>query len=472
QEIAIFEENNYLFKALDIAKSTYRFYYLSQDMCHIVGYTGNICSNKNSNINKPDNFTVGQVGLEKYYQNSLEGVFGYRQIEVDSKANIIRKIQTNNPLPGNNIHISINSKIQKNLTDLLDPAGGSAIVMNVENGAITALSSTPTFDTNKLIKFDNNYWKEIINDSNLPLINKSIKKLYAPGSIFKLVIIFAALEFGIDPSQKFFCSGKPYFSGNSFRCSKYSGHRNINMYDAVKYSCNHYIYNIVKIIGIDNIIDIAKKFGFGSKTGIDLPGEAKGLLPTPQWKFNKYKEKWRTGDSFNLAMGQGFILATPIQMARFITAIASGGELFTPSIAQCNISSTSNSNTGNNSGNKLNTRSKIVDIKKSNINIVQRMLYRVVNEKGGTGYKNARLAHAYHQMAGKTGTAQVIAKSSVNNNLSSLSVKRKFRNHSTFIGYAPYNNPSHTVTVFADHGGNGGGVASSIARKITDDILH
>ncbi|MEG8230813.1 penicillin-binding transpeptidase domain-containing protein, partial [Candidatus Rickettsia tasmanensis] len=269
---------------------------------------------------------------------------------------------------------------------------------------------------------------------------------------FKIITVLAALEVGINPNKTVFCDGSSAFGTNSFRCWNHSGHGTLDMMSALKHSCNIYMYELARIVGPDKILEVAREFGLGSKTGIDLAPESSGFVPSKEWKKKKLKLPWSIGDSFNLAIGQGFLGVTPMQLARFITAIASNGKLYTPRIL------------------KNDPEFYNVNIKPENITIIQESLYNTVNVAGGTAYYN-RILGKNRQFAGKTGTSQVQGKLNAKDDLSRKSIAWERRNHALFLGFAPYRNPSYSVTVFIDHGGGGNKAAAPVARKIMSDVL-
>jgi penicillin-binding protein 2 len=320
------------------------------------------------------------------------------------------------------------------------------------DGSILSCCSTPSYNPNNFNFLSNKYWASLIHDPNKPLINKTIHSLYPPGSIFKLITILAALESGIATSHTINCNGGPVLGGNSFRCAKRTGHGILNMHDAIMYSCNIYMFEIAKLIGPEKIINIAKKFGFGSKTGIDLSSELAGFVPTLDWKQKELNKKWSLGDTFNLSIGQGFTLCTPMQLARFITAIAANGKLYTPKIV------------------KSEAEYIQLDVNNDHINFLKQAMHSTVNIIGGTGY-SAKLNHNEIHLAGKTGTSQVVAKKNTEDDLSRSDIAWNRRNHAIFTGYAPSENPKYSVTVYYDHGGGGGKAAAPIAKKILEQVF-
>lgn len=455
KQISVIEERKEILKSLFIDIGSTRFYKYGKDTAHLLGYMGK--TDKNTKIGDlaftDENFRIGKNGVEKFYEETLIGKFGYKQIEVNAHGNYIRELSKNQPLNGNDLYLNIDAELQKKITPYLNEKGCSAIVMDCLDGSILACSSTPSYDPNEFNFLSNKYWTQLIENPHKPLINKTIHSLYPPGSIFKLITILAALEFGIDPHHIINCNGGPLLGGNSFRCAKQDGHGSVNMHNAIIYSCNIYIFEIAKLIGPEKIINTAQKFGFGLKTGIDLPFELAGFVPTLDWKKREFKEKWSLGDTLNLSIGQGFLLCTPMQLARFITAIATKGKLYTPKIA------------------KSQADYVMLDINNDHLNFLKQALHDTVNTVNGTGY-SGKLHHSTISMAGKTGTAQVIAKKNANDNLSRSDIAWNRRNHAIFTGYAPSQNPKYTISVYYDHGGGGGKAATPIAKNILQEILE
>jgi len=455
QQVSVIEERKEVLKSLFIDIGSIRFYKYAEDTVHLLGYMGRI--DKNKKIDElaftDENFRVGKIGIEKFYEDKLRGKFGYKQIEVNAHGNYVRNLSENQPLKGNELHLNIDAELQKKITPYLNNRGSSAIVMDCLDGSILSCCSTPSYNPNNFNFLSNKYWASLIHDPNKPLINKTIHSLYPPGSIFKLITILAALESGIATSHTIHCNGGPVLGGNSFRCAKTTGHGVLNMHDAIMYSCNIYMFEIAKLIGPEKIINIALKFGFGSKTGIDLSSELAGFVPTLDWKQKELNKKWSLGDTFNLSIGQGFTLCTPMQLARFITAIAANGKLYTPKIV------------------KSEAEYIQLDVNNDHINFLKQAMHSTVNIIGGTGY-SAKLNHNEIHLAGKTGTSQVVAKKNTEDDLSRSDIAWSRRNHAIFTGYAPSENPKYSVTVYYDHGGGGGKAAAPIAKKILEQVFN
>jgi len=455
QQISLIEEQKINLNSIFIEMGYSRFYPIAAPLCHIIGYMGQINEQEKQelNISNLNDFNIGKAGIEKYYEEKLRGVFGYKQVEVNAFGKQIREITNIAAENGNDLHLNIDAKLQEKIQPYLNKQGCSAIVMDSTNGNILIMSTSPTFEPNNFTKLSQNYWESLINNPYKPLINKAVQNNYPPGSVFKIITILAALENGITVDKTVHCTGESVLGSNSFRCWHKPGHGIVDMFSAIKYSCNTYMYELGRIIGCEKIIQMAERFGFGAKTGIDILGEASGFVPSKEWKQNKLKSKWTIGDTLNLSIGQGFLLATPIQLARFATAIASNGRLYLPRIAKSTPSYS-----------QINIDQKYLDILKEG-------MFKAVNTMGGTAYYSRILAEK-HQLAGKTGTAQVQSKVNENDDLSRESIAWEKRNHAVFLGFAPYKKPLYSIAVFVDHGGGGGRAAAPIASKIMAEILN
>jgi penicillin-binding protein 2 len=453
QQIAVIEERRPELKSVFIDAGFDRHYPNDASTVHILGYMGRPNKTKLLPSFIDENFKVGKNGIERYYENELRGEFGHKRIEVNAYGKYVRELGQNASISGKNLYLNIDSILQKKITSYLSPKGCSAIVMDCTNGSMLICSSSPGYDPNKFINLSIKYWNSLMNNPYKPLIDKTIKSLYPPGSIFKIITALAALESGVNPDDKIICTGGPILGGNKFRCSRSRGHGALNMIDAIKHSCNSYIYGIARQIGADKILEVATKFGFGQRTNIDLPGELSGFIPSQAWKKEKYGTRWNLGDTLNLSIGQGFLLTTPMQLTRMIAAIANGGKLLTPRIVSSEAEYTHQ-----------------IDVSLEHLDIIKTALYHTINSPGGTGYLS-RVNYKSMRMAGKTGTAQVQAKKNAADNLSREDINWESRNHAIFSGYAPFNAPKFAISVYYDHGGGGGRAAAPIAKKIIQDVL-
>lgn len=448
-KVSILEERKSELKSLFVDIGYYR-YYTKKDSCaHLIGYLGRDYNKADTTF---EHFKVGKNGVEKFYEEKLRGKFGHKKLEVNAHGRYIRSISTSDSEAGSDLIMNIDSDIQQKAQNLLSVQGCSAVIMDCTNGNILSLNSSPSYNPNEFIKLSQKYWNNLINNQYNPLINKVTQSVYPPGSIFKIVVILAALHNGHNQSEKIFCDGGPALGGNSFRCAKRTGHGFVNLSDAIKGSCNTYIYELAKRIGADKIISMARNLGFGMMTGIDMPNEKAGFVPDKEWKLNHVKDKWRLGDTFNLSIGQGYILATPLQLVRMMAAIANNGKLFTPNVA------------------KRESQYIQLDLNSEHLDFMKSALYRVMNEPGGTGYAS-RVNVNGMRMAGKTGTSQVQAKKNALDNLNRTDIAWHRRNHAVFTGYAPFHNPKYAINIYYDHGGGGGRSAAPIAKNIIELVL-
>ncbi|MCP5369884.1 MAG: penicillin-binding protein 2 [Rickettsiaceae bacterium] len=454
QQVSILEERKSEIKSFFVDLGFKRHYRYPQSTAHVTGYLGKQSTKSKEKLEISDEYwRVGKTGLELFYEEQLRGKFGVKTIEVNAHGKYIRDLSKTELIPGLPLHLNLNLELQSKVFEYLPEKGCSVTMMNCNTGAMILYTSTPSFDPNEFYKLSNEYWQNLSINPYKPLIDKCSKSLYPPGSVFKIVTILAALENNILPDTKIFCSGKSELGSNSFRCYKAAGHGSINMQEAIQYSCNSYIFAIARKIGPNKIIEVAKKLGFGQLTGIDLPDEKEGFVPSPEWKYEKHKQRWTLGDTLNMSIGQGFLLTTPLQLTRMMAAIANGGYLLTPSLKTQSIHKV-----------KLN-------IKDQHLIFLQNALHDVMNKPGGTGY-GSRIKHNFYTMAAKTGTAQVRAKKHKNDDLNRTSIAWESRNHAIFSGYLPYEDPQFAITVYFDHGGGGGRSAAPIAKKIITDMLN
>lgn len=449
KDLSSVEELKTDFKSVFVDTGYNRYYPQGSECAHLLGYLGK--SEDKTIID--ESFKVGKTGLENFYEEHLRGSFGHKQLEVNAFGRYVRSLATSESVPGKDLNLNIDSRLQKAVSDNLNPQGASAVLMNCKTGAVYCFNSSPSFDPNNFNFLSNKYWNELNTNQYKPLINKITQSLYPPGSVFKIITVLAALEAGHDPNEHITCTGAPALGGNSFRCSSRTGHGSLTLDQALKYSCNTYMFAIARKIGADRIINMAKKFGLGEKSNIDLPGEKNGFVPTREWKKSKTGNIWTIGDTLNLSIGQGFLLVTPIQLARLVAAIANNGKLLTPRIV---VNEPEFSQ---------------IDVNLEHLEYVKSSMYKAVNEIGGTAYF-CRINHNGAKMAGKTGTAQVIAKKSAADDLSRSNIAWQRRNHAIFFGYAPYDNPEYAVCVYYDHGGGGGSAAAPIAKKIIEFALE
>ncbi len=381
---------------------------------------------------------VGKDGIEKYYDEYLMGRQGGKQVEVDHRGREVRTLGFREPTPGRDVYLTIDLDLQEFCDSLLEDKKGAIIVMDPATGAILAMASAPAYDPAVFIdRSRRNERGDVLKDKDCSLLNRAIAGCYPPGSVFKAVVAMAGLETGIaSPGTMFECQGDLTLGRATFRCWKKKGHGGQVLKEALKNSCNVYFFNLGLLLGPDRISEFAGKFGFGALTGVDLPGENPGILPTRLWKNKRYNNKWYKGDTVNYSIGQGYLLSSPLQIVRMISVFANGGYLVKPYLV---------SEVG---GVPVNDSEKVdLDISLASLETVREGLKKVVNDRTGTGMK-ARLDNMV--VAGKTGTAQTA----------------KGRSHGWFAGFAPFEDARLAVVVFDEYGGKGGYYAAQTAGKV------
>jgi penicillin-binding protein 2 len=439
-----------------VEKGQLRYYPYGTLTAHLIGYVGSISEAdlaKQPVLNHPD-FKIGKNGLEKTLEEELRGQAGIKRIEVDAHGLAVRELSREESTPGNDITLTVNMQLQEFATSKLDPRGSSAVVIDITNGNVIVMASTPSFDANEFTQgISSKYWNELMENPYRPLINKAISSQYPPGSTFKMMVALASLKEGVPPSTIVNCPGYVTLGGRKFHCWKEGGHGSLNMAQALMHSCNSYFYTMARRIGIDNFSNMAKEFGLGAPTSIELPHEASGVVASKSWKRKKYKQEWQMGDTLNSGIGQGYMLATPLQLAVMAARIASG-TMVTPHLVM--------------DKEHLHPHFDPMDIPKEHLAVIREGMNAVTNIPGGTAY-GSRILQPEFAMAGKTGTSQVIGKKYPGQD-NSKSGSWENKNHGLFVGYAPVDNPRYACAVVVEHGGSGSGAAAPVARDILWEV--
>jgi len=437
--VAKVEERNREFPALHVQVEPTRYYVLGEDTSHLLGTVGKIPREEVDHWQAKGvqlQETVGRSGIERVLDESLRGTVGGMQVQVNNRGYLDDVLGSRNPVPGEDLILSLDWRLQKRMAELLSGKQGAGVMLDVKTGEVLALVSQPGFDPNLFIsRKEPEKINEIFKNSKRPLFGRAFKGMYSPGSLFKLIVALAYMEeYLVEWEQRFvFCDGVFELGKARFRCWKRGGHGSVDLIDAIKYSCNFYFYTIGLEVGPEKIAAMASRFGFGKKTGF-LLGEKKGLIPTPKWKKKKYRERWYGGDTANFSIGQGAVLCTPLQMATMISAIASEGIWRSPGLIH----------------NQSNKEIDLTDLAFS-LRQVKEGMRRVVQDPGGTG-KRAWVAEM--PGAGKTGTVEV-----------SLGRGKKIK-HAWFGGFAPYEDPEIVVVFLVEEGQSGGVTAAPLAREM------
>jgi penicillin-binding protein 2 len=468
EEVAFVEENKMRLPGIKIKAEPLRNYVYKDLMSHTLGYLGEISKSKLKSANKSlysQGDFVGKNGLENVFESTLRGKKGHKEVEVDVSG---RELKTIRKLPaesGDNLFLTLDVRVQEELEKAMTNTSekivnGSAVVIKVNTGEILAIASKPTFDPNEFaagITPEN--WRKLINDEMHPLQNRSVHSQYPPGSTYKIAVAYAALEEGVvDPETTIYCPGHFKLGRGRYRCWKKRGHGAMNLHNAIVQSCDVYFYTVGNRMGIDTLARYAKKFGFGSPSGVGLSREKSGLVPSTQWKLKNRKKPWILGETISASIGQGYNLVTPLQQVNMMAAVANGGMLLKPYLVK-RIEEPSGTTIkeffpeirGELAGNS------------KNLEVIRKALRDVVNGPKGTG-KRSRLKNII--VSGKTGTVQVVRMKSNEELKKEDEVSYKYRDHAWFVAFAPYEKPKIAVAVLVEHGGHGGATAAPIAQKI------
>ena len=439
-----------------------RHYLERQTAAHLIGYLSEINADELNSGEYPG-YTVGdyigKFGIEKIFESFLQGKRGGRQVEVNVMGQVVRNLKTVDPQPGQNLYLTIDLRVQKKAEALLEGVAGAVVAMDPQTGQILALASSPSFDQNIFVDgMSHEQWDALVSNPLRPLENKVIHGEYPPASTFKIITAIAALEEGvIDKDTTFYCPGYYKYGNRVYRCWRAAGHDSVNVIKALAESCDVYFYQVGQKLGIDRLSMYAVASGLGSPTGIDLDHEAAGLIPTKEWKKRRTGVAWQGGETLSVAIGQGFDLATPLQMLVLTSAVANGGEMYKPLILKSVYSPEGSV--------ILESKKQLagkLPVSKKTLKIIKEGLWRVVNDKKGTAW----IAHVEgFDISGKTGTAQVVGRSK-ERGLSEEELSHRLKSHAWFVAYAPSVDPQIAVSVIVEHGSHGSSTAAPIARDV------
>ena len=450
-------------RGIQIEEGMMRFYPAGIGNTHVLGYVSlltekDVAGNPNDPMLDLPGYRVGRTGIESSLENTLKGKPGQKTSEINAYGRTVRVLQETPPEAGQDVHLTIDSRLQNFATRLLGEYAASAVVINIQTGEILALVSTPSYDGNLFtvpISYKN--WNKLLNHPHRPLQNKVLSGLYSPGSIFKLVVGLAGLETGdITPNARVNCRGKTKLGDHLFHCWKKEGHGPLNLEEAIMHSCDVYFYEMAQKIGPEKIIETAQRLGFGAPVQIGMNDESIGLLPTPAWKMERRGEGWRMGDTLNLSIGQGFLNATPLQIATAVARIA-GGKNIHPTVLK----------------NQLKPAEPL-PFKAAYLRVLRAGMYDVVNRPGGTAY-GSRFNFRGQKMAGKTATTQVrriSLKEREDGVISQDKLPEKYRDHAIFAAFAPTDNPKYAAVVLVEHGGGGSRTAAPLMRELMTKVLE
>ena len=441
--------------------------YLNNGMnAHLLGYLGEIGPTQ-LKILRQKGYSmgdeIGQFGLEKKWERYLRGRIGKQQVEVDALGRRIKVLDQEKDVPGHSVFLTMDRDLQKSSYQSLKGKEGAIVVMEANSGAILALVSTPSFDPNAFARgISAKEWNNLLQDRARPLHNKAIQGVYPPGSVFKIVLAIAALEEGLVTARTpHFCPGFLTVGKRVFRDWKVGGHGVVDLHKALVESCDVYFYQLGQQLGIDRIARYARKLGLGKKTGIALDGEQSGLIPDRKWKLRRLGQPWFPGETPSVAIGQGYVSVTPIQIASLMAAVANGGSLYRPWFVS-KVESLDGKPIQEYGPEKIGS----IPLKRDTLKQIHQALEDAVNTQRGTGKE----AHSdWVQIAGKTGTAQVAEMQG--KIIKSEDLPYLIRDHAWFVAYAPAKQPEIVVVVLVEHGGHGGSEAAPVAKKLIEQYF-
>lgn len=440
-----------------------RYYPFGAGMAHILGYVSSVSDKdvKDDPLLEVPGFKIGKSGIEKYLEKALRGESGNLKLEVNAYGRIMKEIERVDGIPGKDVQLTIDSRLQQKAFELFGEESGAAVLLDVHTGEILAFVSAPSFDPNMMTQgLSTEDWNALLHNERNPLTDKAISGQYSPGSTFKMIVALAALEAGvIKPETRTYCAGKMFLGNHAFHCWKKEGHGHLNVVEALQHSCDIFFYETAQKLGIEKIADMARRFGLGSKINIGLENEKAGLIPDKEWKLRRFGEPWQQGESLISGIGQGYILTTPLQLATMTARLVNGGYEIKPTFLKVS------------DGEKSKIRK--IDVSPTNLELIKEGMYAVVNKPGGTAWRSQFDYHG-QRMGGKTGTTQVrrITMKERREGIKKQSeLPWRLRNHALFVGYAPHDNPKYAVAVLVEHGGGGSSVAAPLAGKILREAV-
>jgi penicillin-binding protein 2 len=467
-KLALVEVHRYDLPGVEVNVRPLRHYVNNQSASHLLGYLGEISPKELKSGKYPDLIRgdlIGKFGIERVFDDQLRGKIGGRQVEVNANGQVVRVINTVPAHPGYNIFLTIDSDLQQKAEELMEGISGAAVAIEPFSGQILALVSSPTFDQNAFVNgLSRQQWQGFISDPTKPLNNRAVQGEYPPASTYKILTAIAGLEEGvINEKTVFCCYGQYRFGRRYYRCWKRGGHGCVDVVGAIAQSCDVFFYQVGLALGVDRLAQYAKAAGLGATTGIDLNHESRGLIPTAAWKKRRTGVPWQEGETLSIAIGQGFNLVTPLQMAVMTAAVAMGGTRYQPQILK-RIETV---------GGRLIKDSQPIVVGKLSISpktmaLVKQGMWDVVNGERGTA-RGARFLDV--PISGKTGTAQVVSRKENSEDDPAL-IPDHLKAHAWFVGIAPTDLPKIAVSVIVEHGEHGSGAAAPIAREMIKIYLY
>ncbi|RLA47113.1 MAG: penicillin-binding protein 2 [Gammaproteobacteria bacterium] len=475
QEQSILAVNEYRLDGVEISAQLIRHYPLADQLAHVVGYTGKINERELRILNSKQYagiHTIGKTGLEKYYETDLLGEVGYEHVETNARGRVMRVLERIDPVPGENLHLYLDSRLQEIAMAALGEERGAVVAIETETGGVLALASTPSFDPNLFVTgISHKNYDALVNSPERPLFDRASRGQYPPGSTVKPVFGLAALDSGIiSPSYTVYDPGFYQLDNkkHKYRDWKRGGHGSrIDIHKAIEQSCDTFFYTIGFKAGIDRLHDYGELFGFGVTSGIDLPGEARGIMPSKDWKHGVQGVAWYPGDTVNVSIGQGFMLATPIQLAVATSRLATRGLVKSPRLVIANENSELTDDNEAHDNEVIDN--KILQIGSKHWQVITDAMVGVVHNVRGTASR--AVTGLDYKMAGKTGTAQVVGIKQ-NEKYDAKKMVKLQLDHALFIAFAPADNPRIAVAVIVENGEHGSSTAAPVARNLIDAYLQ
>lgn len=480
-QIAIFSVNQFNFKGFSIEPKLKRFYPFADTVTHALGYVSRI-NQKDQEIleaqGNAENYAatqdMGKLGVEKFYEDILHGKVGYKEVEVDSIGRVVQTLKKVQPIPGKDIHLTIDIRLQQKAQKLLEGNKGAIIMMDPRNGEILAFASNPTYDPNMFVRgILNKEYQELLNNPERPLINRVSQGGYSPASTIKPIMSVMGLNEGIVTAKTRFFGGPHYSlpgSTHKFRDWRRWGHGWMDIYRAIEISCDTFFYDMAFKSGIDNIHKYMSYFGFGQPSGIDIFEESLANLPSKEWKRNKYHQVWVPGDTVPIGIGQGYWTTTLLQLARAHSILTQHGKNVIPHLAkEYDEFAREEFNIRNPKKQYVEPKETAVSVKSSSyFDIGMKGMYLVVNGPEGTGRK--AFSGTKYVAAGKSGTAQIITIKQ-DQHYNAAAIKKEHRDNALFVAFAPYEKPIAVVGILLENVGGGSRFAAPLARQMLDEYL-
>ncbi|MEB3702866.1 Cell division protein FtsI/penicillin-binding protein 2 [Candidatus Bealeia paramacronuclearis] len=456
EEVSALELHSQKLPRITVELALQRFYPEKEISAHVLGY---VAAPSQREVGADESLAIpglmyGKVGIEKMWDDHLRGEMGYKYLEVNARRQVVRELEHSPGIPGENMSLALDQRLQNFAQKRLQEfESASLVVVNIETGEILALVSNPSYDPNLFPDgISHLNWRNLMDNPYVPLTNKAVSGTYPPGSPMKTLVILAGLESGvITKDTTFFCPGYHYVGNHKFHCWKKGGHGTINAVGSIRESCDVFLYETAKRLGIDRISQIYKQFGFGEKVLGNFPHEKPGLIPDKDWKKESKGENWTVSDTIMTSIGQGFVLTTPIQLAQMMARLASHGKEIDLSLVK---------------GNPQNGFQEM-GLNPKNVDIILEAMTEVTNDPRGTAYAY-RILEASYAMGGKTGTSQVrriTDQQRLSGQTKTHHLPWKYREHGTFVGFAPSDHPKYAVAVVIEHSA-GAAPAAQVARDI------